>query len=81
MKKFDIFTAFFATIGLIIAIIDYEKQMYNLNEKLKEPDIDYLYEMGEGRANKEKKFFIVCSLSLSTFLALCCLFTRYFYKV
>ena len=81
MKKFDILTAFFATIGLILAIIDYEKQMYRLNEKLKGSDVDYLYEMGEGRAINHENFFIICALSLSTILALCSLFTRYFYKV
>lgn len=81
MKKFDISTAFFATIGLILAIIDFEKQMYSLNEKLKGSDVDYLYEMGEGRAINEKNFFIMCVLSLSTILALCSLFIRYFYKV
>jgi len=55
--------------------------MYSLNEKLKRSDVDYLYEMGEGRAINGKNFLIMCVLSLSTILALCSLFTRYFYKV
>ena len=34
MKKFDILTAFFSTIGLVFGIIDFEEDMFKLNEKL-----------------------------------------------
>jgi len=55
--------------------------MYSLNEKLKISDLNYDYEMGEGRAINGENFSSMCVLSLSTILALCSLFTRYFYKV